>query len=450
VNAEGRRSAGCAPTASSDRGIPEACVRVLVLSQYYRPEPVPKPSDLAEGMRRRGHEVTAVTSFPNYPSGRVYPGWRQRPVRREVVDGVTVVRVWTFPYHGKSTIGRFINYGTAMMAQIAGALCAGPCDVIYVWHPPLSMGLAAWIVGRIKRAPFVYDVQDIWPESAVLAGMLTNPSLVRLTHRIARFIYKRASHILVVSDGARANLIEKGVPPTKVSVAAHWIDDRLFEQADGELAPLRREYGLEGRVIVMFAGNHGVVQALGSVIDAADLLRETNITFVMVGDGSDKQRLRELAAGKRLQNVVFVDRHPLERMPAILRAADALLVHLKDDPLTDLIMPTKTIAYLASGKPIVMAMRGAAAELVERAGAGVVAPPEDAAALADACRTMATMTAADRLRLGRNGREYLRAHHTLEHVLADYERVLMAQRPGRSRRPEASGANARHAAAEDD
>jgi glycosyltransferase involved in cell wall biosynthesis len=400
-------------------------MRLLVISQYYRPEPAPKPSDLAEGLARRGHTVKVVTTLPNYPSGRLYPGFRSRAVTREQLDGVPVTRVWSFPYHGRSTIRRFVNYGTGMIALVIGATLAGPADVIYAYHPPLSTGIAAWIIGRMKRARIVYDVQDIWPDSAVLAGMLSDGWLVRLMKAVERFVYRRAAHIIVSTEGARLNLIAKGVSPDRVSVGAHWIDQRLFEDAD-RVAPIRATHDLHDRFLVMFAGNIGVVQGLDVVLDAAAQLVETRIVFVLVGDGTDLDRLRHRVDALRLDNVVFLGRQPMDSMPPILRTADALLVHLKDHDVMELVIPTKTIAYLASGRPIVAAVRGPAAALVERARAGITVPPEDPAALASACRRLASMAETEREQLGESGRRYLLAHHTLEGVLADYESVIAA------------------------
>jgi putative colanic acid biosynthesis glycosyltransferase WcaI len=398
--------------------------RVLVLSHFYKPEPIPKASDIAEAFARRGYAVEAVTGFPNYPAGKLYPGFRLKFVQRQQVDGVPVIRAWVWPYHGTSTLGRLVNYGTSMIGLIVGGCLARPCDVMYVWHPPLTTGLAAVIVSRLKRAPFVYDVQDIWPESAVWAGMLSNRFVIWTMHRLEDIIYRRAAHIIVVTEGARQNLITKGVDPARVSIGEHWIDDELFTAEPPAGQDVRREYGLEGKFVVMFAGNVGLVQALEPVLRAADLVKASDIAVVIVGDGVDRGRLMRLAKERNLDNVIFVDRQPMSRMPAILAAADALLVHLKDSEMAELAIPTKTTAYLAAGKPIVMAVRGAAADLVRRAGAGIVAHPEDPSALAAAFEQLARMPAAERLALGQSGRRYVGAHHRKAKVTAEYVELI--------------------------
>jgi glycosyltransferase involved in cell wall biosynthesis len=308
-----------------------------------------------------------------------------------------------------------------MIGLILGGCLAKPCDVMYVWHPPLTTGLAAVILSRLKRVPFVYDVQDIWPESAVWAGMLSNRFAIWSMHRLERVIYRRAAHIIVVTEGARQNLIAKGVDPARVSVGDHWIDDELFTTAQPVAdQDVRRTYGLDGKFVVMFAGNIGLVQALEPVLRAAERVRASNIAVVIVGDGVDRARLMRLANERGLDNVVFVDRQPMSRMPAILAAADALLVHLKDSEMAELAIPTKTTAYLAAGKPIIMAVRGAAADLIRRADAGIIAHPEDPSALAAAFEQLARMPAEERVALGRRGRLYVSTHHRKSTVTAQY------------------------------
>ena len=199
-------------------------MRVLILSQYYDPEPVPKPSELADGLARRGHDAFVVTGFPNYPSGRIYPDYKLRLIQRQTMAGIEVTRTFEYPYHGKSVLGRLLNYGSFVLSAPLGALLQKRADVMYGWHPPLTVGIAAAIISWARRTPFVYDVQDIWPESAVLSGLMRDGLLVRVMFKLEKFIYRRAAHVLVVTEGARQNLIEKGVPPEKVSVMPHWID----------------------------------------------------------------------------------------------------------------------------------------------------------------------------------------------------------------------------------
>ena len=410
-------------------------MRVLVLSHYYAPEPIHKPAELARELTRRGHTVAVLTGYPNYPTGRLYPGFRLGLGRREELDGIPVTRTWVFPYHGKRVIGRILNYGSFMVTAVLGSCFVPACDVIYVWHPPLTIGLAAWVIARLRRVPFVYDVQDIWPESIVVSGVLTEGWLVRLLSWIERFVYRQAAHIFVVTDAARDNVMHKGVLPEKVSVMPPWVDDSLFLQT-GEHArrTVREHYGWNGRFVALFAGNFGLVQGLETLIAAAAQLQssDSDVLIALVGDGADKRRLQAQVNAQGLAHrIQFIERQPQEKIAAFLAAADVLLVHLKRSELSHYVIPVKTLAYLAAGRPILMAIDGAAAHLIKEAGAGLVIPPEDPAEMARAIRSLHDMPLYERAAMGQRGRDYLVPHFSTHKVIPQYEALLQrVARPG--------------------
>jgi colanic acid biosynthesis glycosyl transferase WcaI len=402
-------------------------MRVLIFSQYYTPEPVPKPSELAEELVRRGHQVSVLTGYPNYPSGELYDGFKLAPIERTTVDGIPVVRSYEYPYHGTRAVGRMLNYISFMLSAPLASFFVPRCDVIYVWHPPLTVGVAAAIIARLRGLGFVYDVQDIWPESALLSGLLKEGLLVTFMRSIERLVYRQADHILVVTEGARHNLISKGVPPGKISVGHHWIDERLFAPPSAASSQATRmEHGWVDRFVLLFAGNIGLVQGLDTVIDAAAALPpESNALIAIVGDGTDRQRLEDRVRAERLESrVQFLARRPMDAMPALFAAADALLVHLKKSELSRLVIPTKTLAYLAAGRPIVMAMEGAAADLVTAADAGIVVPSDDAARLVDAIEITRKLPEAERRAMGVRATAYLHAHLTKAVVIPEYEALL--------------------------
>ena len=188
-------------------------MKILVLSHYFTPEPITKPLEIAEALRDAGHSVHVVTGFPNYPDGKLYPGYPLRLFRRDTIAGIPVIRTWVYPSHGSSRVGRLLNYASFMLSSIAGGLVAGRFDAMYVWHPPLSIGVSAAAIAALRRRPFVYDVLDIWPESAIATGFLRPGRLFNLLARVETFVYRRAAHLFVVTEGAKANLIGKGVPP---------------------------------------------------------------------------------------------------------------------------------------------------------------------------------------------------------------------------------------------
>lgn len=402
-------------------------MRVLILSQYYAPEPVPKPSELADALRRRGHDVSVLTGYPNYPSGNLYDGFRLRFMQRTSQDGIPVVRAFEYPYHGTRAIGRMLNYASFMLSAPLASLRAPKCDVIYVWHPPLTVGVAAAIIARLRGVGFVYDVQDIWPASAVLSGLMKEGPLVRFMAWLELVVYRQADHILVVTEGARENLIAKGVPPGKVSVGNHWVDPGLFAPPGRDVRnAARAEHGWNDRFVVLFAGNIGLVQGLDAVIDAAAAIPfESNALIAIVGDGTDRRRLQSVVAARGLNDrVQFLERRPPGAMPALFAGADALLVHLRKSALSRLVIPSKTLAYLAAQRPIIMAMEGAAADVVVAAGAGIVLPSEDPQRLVSAIESVRGMPDAEREAMGARASAYLAAHFATDVVIPEYEAAL--------------------------
>jgi len=402
-------------------------MNILILSQYYSPEPIPKPVELAQALKAAGDNVTVITGFPNYPTGSLYEGYRLALVRQEEIDGIRVLRTFEYPYHGTRAIGRFANYLSFMLSAPLGCLFAPKLDAIYVWHPPLTIGIAAWIIARLRGIPMVYDVQDIWPEAAVLSGILKPGLVVRCLSVLERFVYGRADHLLTVTEGARANLISKGVPAGKVTAMPHWFDAAAFNfTEESAREQLRAKYGWGGQFVAMFAGNIGLVQGLETLIHAAEILRGHGaIRFVFIGDGADKRRLMLLVETLGLQQgVQFIERQPMEMMPQFMAAADTLIVHLKPSELSEYVIPTKTLAYLASGKPVIMAMQGAAADLVLQAGAGCVVPPQNPEELAAAVKRFAQLSDQELAAMGRKGRAYLENNLSQEIIIPRYRAIL--------------------------
>jgi glycosyltransferase involved in cell wall biosynthesis len=401
-------------------------LRILILSHYYDPEPIPKPGELANALRDKGHAVYVLTGFPNYPSGRLYPGFRLSLFKREVLAGIPVLRTFVYPYHGRSSFGRVANYLSFMLSSLFGAFFVPRCDVIYVWHPPLTIGVAAVIISYLKKAPFVYDVQDIWPESILSSGWKLPRSVVRVLHWIERLVYRHADRVLVVTEGAKQNLLGKGVPAAKITVASHWFDDQLFQNGRNGARDIRSEYNIGNRFVVMFAGNLGLMQGLDNLIlAAAKLSSYEEILFVLVGDGVDRNRLRSMASESGLQNLQFLEKQPMSEMHAHLSSADLLLVLLRDSSLSECIIPTKTFAYMAVGKPILAAAGKACADMIRDARAGVAVMADDPDALANGVLEVYRMSEASRKTMGERGRSYLLRHFSKEKVIEAYEELLI-------------------------
>ncbi|MGN5352846.1 glycosyltransferase family 4 protein [Ralstonia sp. L16] len=383
-------------------------VSVLLLTQWFDPEPTFKGMVFARELVRQGFDVEVLTGFPNYPGGRIYPGYRMRWLQRETIDGVRVTRVPLYPSHDRSAIQRVLNYVSfAASALFYGLFAVRRCDVIYAYHPPLTVGIVASLIRLFRRIPVVYDIQDMWPDTLRATGMISNARALSLVDAVCKWVYRRVDRIVVLSPGFKRLLLERGVPADKVDVICNWADEASLSAPTGTLPDT---FPGPDRFRLVFAGNMGKAQALGAVLEAAVLLqaRESRISFVFVGGGVEVDGLKRKAAERALCNVTFIPAVPMAEVGTLLDAADALLVHLRCDPLFKITIPSKTQAYMAVGKPLLMAVDGDAADLVRESGGGVVAASEQAEAIAEAAQSLAALSPEARFAMGQRALAYYR------------------------------------------
>lgn len=405
---------------ASELGRIDGALRTLFVTQWFDPEPgAARGLPLARWLRSRGHDVRVLTGFPNYPGGRIYPGYRMRWRQWEQMDGIPVLRVPLYPSHEYSIKGRLLNYGSfAVSAATIGTALIGPADVGFVYHPPPTVGLPAMLLKALRRIPFIYHVSDMWPESVVETGALGNGTARRVVegaiHRWCLQIYRSAAAITVLSPGFKRLLVERGVPEEKIHVIYNWIDESMFAPAPRDAA-LARTLGLDGRFNVIYAGNIGMYQALDTLIEAAKLVEDlSDVQIVIAGTGPDEARIRALAEERRATNVRFLERRPQSEMNAINALADVLLVHLQDRPVFRSTIPGKTAVAMACGRPILLGVRGDAADTIHWSNGGIVVPPEDPPAMAAAIRTLRAMPAAEREAMGQRARDFYMEHMSLE------------------------------------
>ena len=409
-------------------------MRILFLSQWYIPEPDIKVHLLAQDLAARGHQVTSITAFPNYPQGRIYPGYHQRLWQWENLDGVRVLRLPLYPDHSRAKMRRMMNYFSfAASASVLGPALCGPADVMWVYHPPLTVGIPAWWIGLLRRVPFIYEIQDMWPETVAATGMISNGQIIRWLGKLARFVYRRTAAITVISPCFKQNLIAKGVPAAKIHVIPNWADEENYRPVPPDPA-LAERHKLKDRFNVIYGGNLGAAQAMENVLAAAALLRDLpKVQFVLIGDGVDTAALQRQAAEQKLDNVEFIPRQPVEQMPHFFALADLLLIHLNRDPLFEITIPGKTIAYLACGRPILGVVSGDTADVIRRAGAGTICPQGDPAALASSVRAFYAMSPHEREAMGQAGRQAFLANYTRQILVERYEKLFqdVATRNGR-------------------
>lgn len=394
-----------------------------MLTQWFEPEPVFKGLLFAKALANKGHEVQVLTGFPNYPEGTLYPGYCIKPYSVECVDGISVVRAPLYPSHDRSPIKRAANYLSFAFSSafVRGAILQKP-DIIYAYHPPATTGIPAMILKNRLGAPMVYDIQDMWPDSLSATKMISSPYLLKLIGLCCRLIYTAADKLVVLSPGFKKMLIDRGVPQDKIEVIYNWCEEQMIKPVPPNSA-LKQSLGLNSRFTVLFAGNMGPAQALDAVLAAAESLatRAPEVQFVFIGGGVSVAALEQKTIEMGLENVRFLPRRPMNEIGAILNLADVLFVHLRNDPLFEITIPSKTQAYMAMGKPIVMGVAGDAAHIIHRAGAGIVCEAENPRSIADAVLEIYGLTDEQRQTMGQRGRDFYNSEMSLATGIERFE-----------------------------
>jgi glycosyltransferase involved in cell wall biosynthesis len=383
-------------------------MRIMYLTQWFEPEPnIIKGSAFVGALEEAGHDVTVVTGFPNYPTGKLYPGYRLRSIQRETLQGVNVVRLPLYPSHDSSSLRRSLNFLSFFLSAFAYCLLRrARYDLAYVYHPPITVGLAAALAGKLRRLPFTLDVQDLWPDTVAATGMAGAGKLVRLLGPACDFVYRQAASIIVQSEGMRRTLIERGVPAEKVTTIYNWADVGDLPAAEASATAPEQT----GRFTVVYGGNLGRAQALETVVDAAAIIQRErdDIEILLYGHGVNAASLRQRAAEAGVTMLRFLNSLPKHEIVPVFARADALLLHLAGDPLFAITIPSKAQFYLAMGRPIVAGVAGEAAELLDESGAALVVPPCNATALANAICTLADLPFEQRAAMGDRGQRFYR------------------------------------------
>lgn len=390
-------------------------MKIIILSQWFYPEPDLKGLPFARELVRNGHEVQVLTGFPNYPEGRIYNGYKIRAFQREIIDGINILRVPLYPNHDQSAFKRVLNYlSFAVSASILGTLLLRKADVMYVYHPPATSAIPAIVIKLLRHIPIVYDIQDLWPDTLVATGMFSSRQGIKLVDSYCRLCYKMFSKIVVLSPGFKNKLIDRNVPADKISVIYNWANDIRFP--DKSVESLKSEFGFDEKFTVLFAGTMGKAQALESVIWAAKRVSEIrkDIQFAFIGGGIEVPELKKLTVSLNLGNVKFIDRVPPSNIGGLLKAADILLVHLKRDPLFDITIPSKTQAYLMAGKPILMCVDGDASEIIHRSGAGKCCEAENPDMIARRVIEFYKMSKQDLMQMGKNAKKFYDGNLSIE------------------------------------
>ncbi len=363
-------------------------MKILFLSDNFPPETnaaATRVHERALYWAKWGHEVTVITSFPNFPQGAVYPGYKNKGYSVENKDGIRVVRVQTFIAANRGTLLRSLDFLSFLFAALPTALIQPHFDVVVATSPQFFSAVAGWLIGLLRRTPFVFELGDIWPASIIGVGVMRrNIGLIAL-ERIELFLYRRSACVAALTNAFKANLVSRGINPDKIAVVRNGVD--LFRytprERDTELA---QSWGLTDRFVVGYVGTHGMAHNLINVIEAAERLRHRpDICFLLVGDGAERPMLVENAKRRGLTNIVLQGAHPKEMMPQIWSLCDVALVHLKNSPVFAEVIPSKIFEAMGMGLPVLLASPpGEAQEIVLKDRAGLWVPPGQPDALADA------------------------------------------------------------------
>lgn len=385
-------------------------MKLLVVSQYFWPENF-RINDLVADMVGRGHEVTVLTGQPNYPSGRFFPGYGWARPLTQSYQGARVVRVPLVPRGSAGAIRLALNY---VSFAVFGALgvwlrLRGKFDAVFVFEvSPVTVGIPAIVASRRFRAPILFWVLDLWPESLAAAGGVQSPRVLRAVDRLVRWIYRNCARVLVQSRAFIPEIARHGVPHSNIVYFPGW-GESLFQplpQANSALLP-----PLPDGFKVLFAGNIGEAQDLPAVLKTAELLRDrSDIHWLIVGDGRMAAWAKAEVQRRGLAQVHFLGRHSLESMPHFYAAADALLLPLKREPIFALTIPGKLQSYLACARPILAMLDGEGARIAQESGAGLTCPAGDAECLAAQVFNLAAMPGPERSAMGLNGRKYYEAN----------------------------------------
>lgn len=343
--------------------------------------------ELTQHLVRQGCRVSIVASDLSYLTGqRVRES--QGFVSEQHVDGIRVLRARAYPSLHRSFFWRVVSFLSFMCTAVWAALRAGPVDVVMSTSPPIFQTLSAWVVAVIRKKPFLLEVRDLWPDFAVDMGVLKNPILIALSRWLERFLYARATHILVNSPAYRDSLTSKGVPAEKISLVSNGVDPSMFD-VNNRGERLRAVWNLNESFVVTYAGALGLANDIPTVLKAAHHLRDVSkVQFLFVGDGKERENLEEMALDLQLTNVRFVGSLPKTEMADVLGASDVCVATLQNIPMFRTTYPNKVFDYMAAGRPTILAIDGVIREVIEAAHGGVFVTPGDDVALATAVRTL--------------------------------------------------------------
>lgn len=369
-------------------------MRILFLTENYPPETnaaATRVSERAAYWIRDGHQVTVITCAPNFPGGRLFDGWRNSWRQVSDMGGVRVVRVKTYIAPNEGFARRILDFVSFMVMAVAVGLFERRPDVVVSTSPQFFAAVGGWTLAGLRRVPFVFELGDLWPRSITAVGAMKESLVIRGLEKLELFLYRRSAAVAALTRAFKADLTARGIDPRKIAVVINGVDLPRYAPRPRDAA-LEAEWRLGGTFVIGYVGTHGMAHGLINVLDAAERLKDSapHIRFLLVGNGAERQMLKDEAARRGLANVVFGPPQPKERMPAVWSLCDVALIHLKDSPAFAEVIPSKMFEAMGMGLPLLLAApRGEASHILEADRAGLFVPAADPAGLAEAARRLA-------------------------------------------------------------
>ena len=401
-------------------------MKILFLTDNFPPEtnaPATRTYEHAKNWVAAGHEVTILGNVPNFPEGKVFPGYRNGLWQRESMHGIHVVRVWTYVSANEGIFRRSLDYFSFAVSGVVGGLFLPRPDVIVATSPQIFTALAGCVLAAIRRRPFIFELRDMWPDSIAAVGVVREGPLLRVLRRLEYWLYRRATRIVSVTEAFRRILTANGIPQEKIAVVRNGVTLQTFVPGP-KPEELQRRLGLEGKFVAAYVGTIGMAHGLDTLLSAAELLRDRKrLVFVLVGTGAERARLEEEAKRRGIGNVVFAGAVSKEEVTLYWRLCDVALVLLKDVPLFRHVIPSKMFEAMATGRPIILGVRGESEELLAEAGAGIAVPPESPSTLVEALEKMMNNPAlcSD---MGKAGRKFVEKTFDRERLAGEMLEVL--------------------------
>ncbi|HEX2825360.1 MAG TPA: glycosyltransferase family 4 protein [Burkholderiales bacterium] len=395
-------------------------MNILFVCDNFPPEMGAGAARCFEHTRRwvaAGHRVTVVCAVPNFPEGKLFEGWSNR-FQSETMAGIEVKRVWTYMAPNAGFVRRTLDQASFALAAVARAIFLPRPDVVVATSPHLLQAVAGYLISRVKRRPFVFELRDLWPDSIVAVGAMRESLVIRMLRKLEYFLYRRAAMIVSLTHSFKRVLTSNGIPASRVAVVPNGADLELYKPG-ARPETLASRLGVEGKFVAAYIGTVGMAHGLSSILEAAErLLDRDDIRFVVVGTGAEKDDLVREAARRGLTNVIFTGSVPKQEVPEYLKLADVALVLLRNLPLFEQVIPSKMFEAMAVGRAIILGVRGESREILERAGAGRAIPPADTDALVQAIRELAAQRE-QREAMAQAGRRF---------VCTEYDRDVLARR----------------------